>query len=77
MAALKYGPSFSSGTRRAAPGFSMSDRKYRQRGYQDEPKRESQPKPKAEPTPREFRTPEHAGVHAGGAVHALRQHGVH
>jgi hypothetical protein len=39
----------------------MSDRKYRQRGYQDEPKRESQPKPKAEPTPREFRTPNMPG----------------
>jgi hypothetical protein len=39
----------------------MSDRKYRQRGYQDEPKREIQPKPKAEPTPREFRTPNMPG----------------
>jgi hypothetical protein len=35
----------------------MSERKYRQRGYQDEPKPTRQEKPKGEPTPREFRTP--------------------
>ena len=35
----------------------MSERKYRQRGYQDEAKPARQEKPKGEPTPREFRTP--------------------
>ena len=39
----------------------MSERKYRQRGYQDEPKPASQPKPKTEPTPREFRVPNMPG----------------
>ena len=38
----------------------MSERKYRQRGYQDEP-RESKPAPKPEPTPREFRVPNMPG----------------
>jgi hypothetical protein len=41
----------------------MSDRKYRQRGYQDEPKRQEAPKPKGEPTPREFRVPNMPGFH--------------
>ena len=39
----------------------MSERKYRQRGYQDEPKPARQEKPKGEPTPREFRTPNMPG----------------
>jgi hypothetical protein len=39
----------------------MSDRKYRQRGYQDEPRAAAQPKPKSEPTPREFRAPNMPG----------------
>ena len=39
----------------------MSERKYRQRGYQDEPKPTRQEKPKGEPTPREFRTPNMPG----------------
>ena len=39
----------------------MSERKYRQRGYQDEGKPKSQPKPKSEPTPREFRVPNMPG----------------
>ena len=39
----------------------MSERKYSQRGYQDEPRGPSQPKPKAEPTPREFRVPNMPG----------------
>jgi hypothetical protein len=38
----------------------MSDRKYRQRGYQDEP-REERPKAPKEPTPREFRVPNMPG----------------
>ena len=49
----------------------MSDRKYRQRGYQDEPRRESQPKPKAEPTPREFRTPNMPGFKQMCAARAV------
>jgi hypothetical protein len=39
----------------------MSERKYRQRGYQDEPREPKGPKPKAEPTPREFRVPNMPG----------------
>jgi hypothetical protein len=39
----------------------MSERKYRQRGYQDEKKPGSQAKPKTEPTPREFRVPNMPG----------------
>ena len=39
----------------------MSDRKYRQRGYQDEPRAPQGPKPKPEPTPREFRVPNMPG----------------
>ena len=39
----------------------MSERKYRQRGYQDEPKPGAQAKPKGEPTPREFRVPNMPG----------------
>lgn len=35
----------------------MSERKYRQRGYQDEPKKREAPGPKAERPPREFRVP--------------------
>jgi hypothetical protein len=38
----------------------MGDRKYRQRGYQDEPRRE-QPGPAASPVPRELRKPNFPG----------------
>lgn len=37
------------------------DRKYRQRGYQDQPREPRGPSPKPEPTPREFRTPNMPG----------------
>ena len=41
----------------------MSDRKYRQRGYQDEDRREPAPKPQAERPPREMRAPNVPGFH--------------
>ncbi|MBI1873227.1 MAG: hypothetical protein HYZ58_18540 [Acidobacteria bacterium] len=40
----------------------MSDRKYRQRGYQDEDRpKPTQPRPKSEPVPRELRKPNFPG----------------
>lgn len=39
----------------------MSDRKYRQRGYQDEPREAPKPKPKEDRPPREFRVPNMPG----------------
>jgi hypothetical protein len=35
----------------------MGDRKYRQRGYQDEERPRAEPKPRQEPVPREMRKP--------------------
>jgi hypothetical protein len=39
----------------------MSDRKYRQRGYQDDDRGERERRPKAEPVPREMRKPNMPG----------------
>jgi hypothetical protein len=39
----------------------VSDRKYRQRGYQDEPREAPKPKPKEDRPPREFRAPNMPG----------------